>query len=188
MDKIQLFLIALGANLPSQAGPPEQTLQRALDALQARGARLDAVSRFYHTPCFPAGMGPDYVNAAARIAIEGGPQACLDLLHEVEALYGRERQARWAGRTLDLDLLAAGETVLPDAQVFAHWLALPEEDRIQTAPETLILPHPRLQERAFVLVPLSDIASDWVHPVLNTSVTDMLLALKKKDIHAVKPL
>lgn len=99
---------------------------------------------------------------------------------------GRERGTRWGQRTLDLDLLAMGDLVLPDAQVYAHWRDLPLEDQARRAPEQLILPHPRLQDRAFVLVPLSDVAPDWRHPVLGRTVLEMRDALSPEALAEVR--
>ena len=128
----QQFLIALGGNLPSEAGNPAETLRAALDHLMQSGVVVDAVSRFYQTPCFPAGAGPDYVNAAAVLHHPGEAVAMLQVLHEVEAHFGRERVVRWGRRTLDLDLIAAGDTILPDATTHAAWRALPPDSAGQS--------------------------------------------------------
>ncbi|MDR9393317.1 MAG: 2-amino-4-hydroxy-6-hydroxymethyldihydropteridine diphosphokinase [Roseovarius sp.] len=182
-----MFLIALGANLPSTAGGPAVTLSAALDRLRDAGAEAEAVSRFYKTPCFPPGAGPDYVNAAAQLRFEGGAEEMLALLHSVEASFGRERVQRWGRRTLDLDLIAAGQAVMPNADVQGRWRALSPERQSIDAPDRLILPHPRMQERAFVLVPLADVAPDWTHPVTGLSVTQMVDSLDAADVGAVLP-
>lgn len=183
-------LIALGANLPFGHMGPAATLQAALQEMPAQGLRLEAVSRFYATPCFPAGSGPDYVNAAALVAISdgSGPATLLQRLHKIEAVFGRERVQRWGMRTLDLDLLAFDDVVLPDPATQRRWLDIPPADQIGTAPDRLILPHPRLQDRAFVLVPLADVAPDWRHPVLGQTVAEMLAALPAADREAVRPI
>ncbi|MFP7569765.1 2-amino-4-hydroxy-6-hydroxymethyldihydropteridine diphosphokinase [Marivita sp. S2033] len=171
------FFIALGANLSSTEGPPEVTLRAALEMLENADLKVQSVSAFYRTPCFPAGAGPDYVNAAAHLQSALSPEDLLARLHKIEAFFGRERHNRWGMRTLDLDLIASGDRVLPDRATYIAWRDLPLEAQRQAAPDQLILPHPRLQDRAFVLVPLRDIAAQWRHPVLDRTVAEMCDAL-----------
>jgi 2-amino-4-hydroxy-6-hydroxymethyldihydropteridine diphosphokinase len=183
------LLVALGANLHNGADDPAATLRKALCALPATGLRVERVSRLYATPCFPAGAGPDYVNAAARVSARGmTPAQVLAALHAVERDFGRLRVQRWGMRTLDLDLIAMGQTVLPDAETAAAWRALPPDQQVARAPGGLILPHPRLQDRAFVLVPLHDVAPRWRHPATGLTVAAMLRALPAADRAAVVPL
>lgn len=184
----QIYLVALGANISSNVGNPYTTLRHAIRILDQKSVKVSAVSRFFHTPCFPAGAGPDYVNATAAVEFDGTAAELLHHLHQVEAEFGRAREERWGQRSLDLDLLAAGDVVLPNRQAFQAWQALPEEEQRSRAPDELILPHPRIQDRAFVLVPLADIAADWVHPVLKMSVREMLARLTAKDVASVVPL
>jgi 2-amino-4-hydroxy-6-hydroxymethyldihydropteridine diphosphokinase len=184
------LLVALGANLPFGDNPPAETLWQATKALSKEGMSLLALSRFYATPCFPAGAGPDYVNAAAVLQSDGVDDlaSILARLHAVEARFGRERAQRWGMRTLDLDLLAVGDSVLPNAATQDRWRLMPADAQIAVAPDQLILPHPRLQDRAFVLVPLADVAPDWVHPRTGLTVLQMLAALPTTDRDAVTPL
>lgn len=184
----QQYLIALGANLPFGRDSPQVVLPLALDQLEALGVDVVARSRLFRTPCFPAGAGPDYVNAAAVVRADLLPNDMLALLHRVEADFGRERVQRWGMRTLDLDLIGAGDQVLPDLATFAIWRDLPPDQQTAQAPAKLIVPHPRLQDRAFVLVPLRDVAPDWVHPVLGLTVAQMCDALPAEDVAEVQPL
>lgn len=99
---------------------------------------------------------------------------------------GRERKQRWGQRVIDLDLLAMGDAVLPNKAAWEHWYGLPLAEQQRRAPDELILPHPRLQDRAFVLVPLADVAADWVHPVLGKTVAQMVAALEPRQFAALQ--
>jgi len=181
-------IIGLGANLPSDFGTPENTLRYALMQLEDEGIRVQSVSRFYATPCFPVGAGPDYVNAAAVLASRLTAQELIAKLHSIESRAGRERLTRWGQRVLDLDLLAYGDEIAPDMEGFLRWQKLPLEQQSRLAPEQLILPHPRLQDRAFVLVPMADIAPNWRHPVLGRTVRQLLDELDAKETAQIKPI
>ncbi len=182
------YHVALGGNLPSEIGAPAQSLAAAVSELAEKQGRVTAVSRFFATPCFPPGAGPDYVNAAVSVISDLPPADMLEWVHEIEAGLGRERTQRWGMRTLDIDLIAAGDMVLPDAETYGRWQGLAAEDQTKQTPDQLILPHPRLQDRAFVLVPLNDIAPRWRHPVLGLTVAQMLENLDENDVNAVVSL
>ncbi|MFO0038544.1 MAG: 2-amino-4-hydroxy-6-hydroxymethyldihydropteridine diphosphokinase [Synechococcaceae cyanobacterium] len=149
----QQAAIALGANL----GDCRANLEGALAALDASpGVRLLARSRWYRSA--PVGPPqPDYVNGCALLAVALEPEALLERLLATERRYGRARGERWGPRSLDLDLLLMG-------------------DRRLSTPQ-LTLPHPRLQERAFVLVPLAEIAPAWIDPISGRSVAELAAAL-----------
>jgi 2-amino-4-hydroxy-6-hydroxymethyldihydropteridine diphosphokinase len=153
------ILIALGANMPSRAGPPAQTLKAALAALTAAGVDVLSVSSFIETAAWPDPADPPFTNAAASLQTSLQPVVVLELLHAIETDFGRVRSRKNAPRTLDLDLLAYRDVIL-DGPV-------------------LVLPHPRLAERAFVLQPLAEIAPDWRHPVTGLTPGQMLAGLKR---------
>jgi len=184
----QNVLVSVGSNEVSRWGDPTETIQKSRLALQD-ALRVEVVmSRLYHTPAFPAGAGPDFVNGVFSLRTSRDPAELLELLHALENAAGRVREQRWGPRTLDLDLLAYGDVVAPNLDVWTDWHDLDPDQQTEVAPDQLILPHPRLQDRAFVLVPLSDVAPTWVHPVLDLSVRDLLDAMPGEELADVVPL
>lgn len=171
-------LVALGANLAGTTQGNAAVLTRGLGELAARLGPVRS-SRFWQSPAWPPGSGPDFVNACAAVEVAPGtdPEAVLAVLHAIEADLGRVRRQRWGPRVLDLDLLGLGDAVHPDAATVARWMDLSAADQARLAPEGLILPHPRLHERAFVLLPLAEVAPDWRHPLRGATVTGMAAAL-----------
>lgn len=179
-----MAIVAMGSNAAFSHARPLQIVRAGLAAIAARWGDVK-VSAFYQTPAFPAGSGPDFINAVCAFETSDGPEQVLAALHDIEAEAGRERLERWGARTLDLDLLAHGSRVSPNEAVFDRWRRLPLNLQIKTAPDELILPHPRLQDRAFVLVPMADVAPDWVHPVLGKSVQALLADCSPQDVAEV---
>lgn len=161
-----MIYIALGANMPSPVGSPEVTLRRALEAMPRHGIRVVAVSRFYSSPAWPRADQPRFVNAVAEVKTKLLPGELMRTLLVVEKAFGRVRKTKWEPRSLDLDLIDYGGLV-------------------SDAPH-LMLPHPWMHERAFVLKPLWDIAPGWRHPdtgqgigtLLETAGDDGVMALE----------
>jgi 2-amino-4-hydroxy-6-hydroxymethyldihydropteridine diphosphokinase len=183
-----MHLIAMGANLGSAAGGPRETLEAALGALAAAPEmQVRAASRWYRTPAFPPGSGPDYVNGAAVLESGLAPEAMLERLHAVEAVLGRTRGRRWEPRRCDLDLLATDDLVRPDEETARAWIGRIGAAQLEPPPG-LLLPHPRLQDRAFVLRPLADVAPGWRHPLLGRTVAEMLAALPPEALAGIVAL
>ena len=178
-------LIAMGANQASEQGTPRETLEAALALLESRGISIEAKSRWMVSPAWPVGSGPSYVNGVAQVSCALSPAALLETLHTVETMLGRTRVGdRWAARPCDLDLIASGSMVSPSAAMWRHMEAAPPE----TPRDTLLLPHPQMHRRAFVLKPLAEIAPHWRHPMLEKTVTEMLNALPEDQRSEIKLL
>lgn len=167
-----MILVALGANLPSPThGAPRATLEAALAMLPEYGVTVARRSSWYSNPAVPASSQPNYINAVADVATKLPPEALLEVLHRIEARLGRSRRKRWEARIVDLDLLDyEGRVRRPDA-------ASPLE-----------LPHPRLRQRAFALVPIAEIAPDWRDPVTGAGVAELLAALDAAAVAAMHAL
>ena len=163
-----MILIGLGANLPSDAGPPAGTLKRALGELERQGVEIRGVSAFYQTPAWPDPADPAFVNAVAAIQTRLQPVELLTLLHELETAMGRLRSAPNAPRTLDIDLLDYDGGLWPGRSSRCPIRAWPE--------------------RSFVLVPLLDVAPDWRHPVTGEGIAALLAALPDRDVPKRLPL
>lgn len=161
------IFVAVGANLPGPDGaPPIETCRAAVAALDALpGLRLRGLSRWYRTAPLPPSGQPDYVNAVAHLSGAAEPVALLAALQALEARAGRLRGAANAARTLDLDIIAMGSLM-------------------RAAPDP-ILPHPRVHERQFVLMPLADVAPGWVHPILGQTAEALIAALPDQGVRLV---
>jgi 2-amino-4-hydroxy-6-hydroxymethyldihydropteridine diphosphokinase len=143
-DLDEAVIVALGCNLAGAYTSREALLEAALEALSEEGLALVARSTWWTSAAWPDPSGPDYLNGVAIIRTDRSPREALEALHRIEARFGRARGAANAPRTLDLDLVAHGRTVLED---------------------DVWVPHPRAHERLFVMGPLAELASAWIHPV-----------------------
>ncbi len=159
--------IAIGANLPGPLGQSAfSNCKAAVEALRGlNGLRLMGVSPWYQTASIPPGA-PPYVNGVAWLVGIVDPASLLATLQRIETLGARERSVANAPRTLDLDIIAMGQT-------------------IRNAPDP-ILPHPRAHLRRFVMQPLCDLRPDWLHPVLGQRAIEILSGLPVQGIERLR--
>jgi len=159
-----MIFIGVGANLPTNLFPsPLETCRAALDAINTLSAvRVMAQSRWFKSAPVPVSEQPWFINGVARLETDLSPIELLRVLHTVEADFGRVRTRRNAPRVLDLDLLAFHALKISNADVE--------------------IPHPRLHHRAFVLLPLADLAPDWIHPVTGETLADLVANLPKDQV------
>lgn len=151
-----MIYIGLGANLPSEFGTPMQTLKRSVDVLEERGVHVVKRSSVWLTAPIPFDPEvPDYHNAVIAVKAALSAHELLQLMLEIEEEFGRVRSYKNAPRLLDLDLIAYHDDIIR------------EEER-------LIVPHPRMHERLFVLSPLAEISNNWTHPYLDQNISELV--------------
>ena len=157
-----MILIGIGGNLESaQFGPPRDTLAAALAALKEKRIRILTRSGWYRTEPVPRSDQPWFVNAVVSLATELGAKDLLNALQATERQFGRVREEPNAPRILDLDILDYQGEVMDTT--------------------SLVLPHPRLHERRFVLIPIAEIAPDWRHPILELTAAQLLARLSSEQ-------
>lgn len=145
------IFLSLGSNL----GDRGQNLKKGIGLLEQLAGRPVAISSIYETEPWGCDSDLDFYNQVIELFTSLRPLPLLETIHDIEKICGRDRSApRYAPRTLDIDILFYGDSVLK----------MPE----------LVVPHPNLQERQFVLVPLTEIAPNLVHPLLNKSMEQLL--------------
>ncbi len=173
--------VALGANQPAhykgETVAPAQTFLLAIGCLQRSGVNVISASNLWQSPAWPdPHTQPPYVNAVVEIESALDPLALLHLLKQTEAAFGRTASARNAPRPLDLDILDY------------HGQVINYDGRTKSQGETLTLPHPRMLERPFVLMPLAEIAPHWADPIKKRAITDWTARLALKDVAPLKRL
>jgi len=156
-----LIYLALGTNL----GDRSANLHAALAALSS-DVKVIAESKVYETPPWGVENQPAFLNMAVKCETTLEPESLLKRIKQLEVRLGREQTFHWGPRLIDLDILFYDDLILKT--------------------ESLTIPHPHLHERAFVLVPLAEIAPDFIHPVLKKTIKELLMSVDVDNIHPYK--
>ena len=177
MEK-NIAFIGLGSNLGgTEFDGPRGVLEAAIFEMPNLGISVKKISPFYESAPVPVSDQPWFVNAVAMVETSLCARDLLHNLHEIEARLGRIRRIRWEARIIDLDIIAYGDLIVPTD---GKWPG--------GAPKEMIIPHPRLHERLFVLKPLMDICSAWRHPALGVSVKELYGRVKKDGDQSLRPM
>ncbi len=160
-----MIIVGLGANVSGPWGSPRETVSRALEELNRNGTKLLRSSRLLATAPFGRPNQPPFINAVAELSSHLPPEALMRRLHAIEYAAGRRRGIRWGPRTLDLDLLDY------------HGLIRRPAYPLFGGKRPLLLPHPGIRERLFVLKPLAEIAPEWRHPESRIKAAEMVRKL-----------
>jgi 2-amino-4-hydroxy-6-hydroxymethyldihydropteridine diphosphokinase len=158
-------LVGLGANSPGPWGTPRKTLRRALKALEAGGLTIERISELYETAAMGQPHQPPYFNAVILGTTTLPALALLRLMKDIEARAGRRGGMPWGARTLDLD-------ILDYKGLRMNWVG-PSKGIPYQRTRRLVLPHPGIEQRPFVLLPLLDVAPNWRHPVSKLSACEL---------------
>jgi len=153
----EVVYLGLGSNL----GNKIENCLRALKEVSGRQNHIQAVSSLYKTE--PVGFREQdwFINCVAEVITYLSPRALLQFLQEIEELVGRRKTFRWGPRVIDLDILLYGTEVIKEVD--------------------LIIPHPYLHKRAFVLVPLAELAPEFVHPILKKTIRELLEGVEGEE-------
>jgi 2-amino-4-hydroxy-6-hydroxymethyldihydropteridine diphosphokinase len=187
------ILVALGANSRGVWGQPSETLERALVELKRLGIIVLNRSPVYETAPIGGGRQPSYLNAVIQIHSPFPPATLLRHFKALERLAGRRFGRHWGPRPLDLDIIDARWNV-------TGWRSVPEANKLTGKFETrikdrsqkprrvagrLILPHPEIAHRAFVLIPLRDVSPHWYHRALHRSISQLIAQAHRKGMRTV---
>ena len=181
------YVLILGANMPSKFGDILTTLQMCVEYIKnEEPIDLISQSKWYQSESFPDKSKPTFINVGIKIISKLEPYQILKIIDEIEKGFGRIRKRRWDARVCDIDIIYCNKKIIPTRNILKKWMSMKIEEQLITTPRTLILPHPRIQDRLFFLVPLNELSPNWRHPILGKTAKEILDSIPQNEIDVLE--
>ena len=162
-NQVKNIFLAIGSNLGNRL----TNIEKAKSLLLENNINLISASNYYETPSWPDPKNPKFINIVLKITFKHDPENLLNLCKIIENRLGRKKTPKNSPRVCDIDII--------------DFKGLVTNDKLN-------LPHPRMHERNFVLLPLFEIEKDWVHPIKKNNIKKLILSLSNKDIRSIKQI
>ena len=181
------YVLILGANMPSKFGDILTTLKMCVEYIQSEET-IDFISqsKWYESESFPDKSKPTFINAGIKVKSNLDPYQILKIIDEIEKGFGRTRENRWDSRVCDIDIIYCDKKIVPNRKILEKWMSMKIEEQLITTPQTLILPHPRIQDRLFFLCPLNELSPNWRHPILGKTAKEMLDSIPQNALDVLQ--
>ena len=163
-----MIFLGIGSNLNSSYGDRFQNIRKTLSLILLKKIKINKVSSFYESPSYPDSSKPSFINIVINIDYKNGPKDLLNEISIIEKSLGRVRKIKNEPRTCDIDIIDFNGIVIED--------------------ESLVLPHPKADKRNFVLYPLKEIKDNWIHPINNKKINDLIDNLDFKTSNEITRL
>lgn len=161
-------ILAFGSNLPFKNNSPQDNIEKAYEVLSKNGIKILNKSSIYRSEAYPNKNDPEFCNSVVSVDTDLEPNVLLKIILKIEESFDRKRYVKNSPRTLDIDIICFDDIVLNE--------------------KNLIIPHPEMQNRLFVLLPIQEINKNWLHPVLSKSVTNIIKEFDQKALNTVKKI
>ena len=161
-------ILAFGSNLPFKNNSPQDNIEKAYEVLSKNGIKILNKSSIYKSEAYPNKNDPEFCNSVVSVDTDLEPNVLLKIILKIEESFDRKRYVKNSPRTLDIDIICFDNIVLNE--------------------KNLIIPHPEMQNRLFVLLPIQEINKNWLHPVLTKSVTNIIKEFDQKALNTVKKI
>ena len=181
------YVLILGANLPSKFGDSAATLQLCIESIKSEPTiELMSQSKWYESESFPDNSKPKFVNVGIKIISNLNAYQILKIIDLIEKGFGRIRKSRWDSRVCDIDIIYCNKKIIPNRNILEKWMTMKIEEQLVATPHTLILPHPRIQDRLFFLYPLNQLSPNWRHPILGKTAKEILDSIPQNAIDVLQ--